>query len=127
MSASLTGTAEVDDQPTPGSSCRLLEAQERLAEGPGRRWILGFSLEVENCSGNGLCCSVCVEEDGWLVLVLFEGCMGSTANCSGLGGNCRQMAGALGVGRPRGMAGGVWACQSAARRPMAADRRGRGQ
>ena len=35
VSASLTGAAEVDDQPTSASSCGLLEARERLAEGPG--------------------------------------------------------------------------------------------
>ena len=60
-------------------------------------------------------------------MVLFEGCMGSAANCSGLRGNCRQMVGALGVRRPRGSVGGAWACQSVARRPMTADRGGKRQ
>ena len=66
MSASLAGAAEVDDQLTPVSSCGLLEAQERLAKGLGCRWILGLSLEVENWGRRGVCCSVCLEEDGWL-------------------------------------------------------------
>ena len=89
MSASLTGAAEVDDQPTPASSCGLLEARERLAKGLGWRGIFGFSLEVVELPRGRPGCSVCVKEDGWLVLVLFEGCMGSAVNCSGLGGHCR--------------------------------------
>ena len=87
-------------------------------------WFLSGGGRIAKRKAGLLCAPL---EDGWLVLVLFEGCMGSAANCSGLGGNCRQMAEALGVGRPRGLAGGVWVCQQAARKPMVADRGGKRQ
>ena len=85
MSTSLAGAVEVDDQLTPASSCGLLEARERLAKGLGWRGIFGFSLEVENWGRRGVYCSMCVEEDGWLVLVLFIGLHGFCCQLQQLG------------------------------------------
>ena len=42
-------------------------------------------------------------------LVLVNGFLGSAANGSNLGGNCRRMAELLGEGKPRGWQEEVWA------------------
>ena len=85
VSTSFIGVVEVAAGLTPAGSCGQLEARERAAKGPKRRWILGLCSGGGELARGGLSWSVSSVKEGCLVLVLANGFMGFAAKLQWLG------------------------------------------